>query len=83
MRLQGSRNGKDGRRAIEGNDGDGTPYRDDPEAEDGDQECEPRTRKAIAAAASPDTNGTTQQQHGPVVQPSRLHEGQGDQNAWV
>jgi len=81
VQLGSSGNSKDSRRAV-GGDGNGTPYRDDPSAEDENQDSNPKTRKAITATASGNTNGTAQQ-HGPVVQASRLHEGQGDQNAWA
>lgn len=81
MQLGASGNRKDSRRAI-GGDANEAPYRDDPEADDDNQDSNPKTRKAITAPASGNTNGTAQQ-HGPVVQASRLHEGQGDQNAWA
>ena len=81
MQLGSSGSIRDSRRAING-DVNGTPYRDDPEADEESGDSNTKTRKAITAAAGPDTNGTAQQ-HGPVVQPSRLREGQGDQNAWA
>jgi len=81
MHLGSSGNSKDSRRAIDG-DRNGTPYRDDPSSEDENQNTHPRTPKAITAAGGGDTNGTTRQ-HGPVVQASRLQEGQSDQNAWA
>ena len=56
-------------------------YRDDPSSEDENQATNPGNRRAITAGNS-DANGTAQQ-HGPVLQASRLHEGQTDQNAWA
>lgn len=81
MQRGASGNGKDGRRAI-GGDPNGTPYRDDPEADAENRDENPKPRKAITAAAGPDASGTVQP-HGPVVQASGLHEGQGDRNAWA
>lgn len=81
MQRGASANGKDSRRAI-GEDPDRTPYRDDPEADAENQSENPKPRKAITAAAGPDAGGTVES-HGPVVQASGLHEGQGDRNAWA